>query len=498
MSLRRVSGLAAAVLAMLLWGACGQVYRPVVIPLTTTPPTPSNFHAVIAISDNVSDTPGSALQIDVAGDSIIAETAVSGTDAPGSGHNPTYAAIQPNNSRIFVVNAGSVISGGIDAVSAFTPAFQSTTVTGFSPVQTIALPTGSQPVFVNTAQNNAVYVANFATNSVSAINTSLNVVSNTALVGVNPVALAETPNAFKLYVANQGDNTVSSLNPTDLSSNPVSGFTGKTPVWIAARGDSQKVYVLTEGDGQLVTIDTATDTVTGSLSVGAGANFVLYDPNLNRLYVTNPVTNAVYVLSDTGGANDTPTLLTQLTIPGLSATTNPACLGCSAAVPMSVTALPDGSRFYVASYQTATSCPDVNVVGSCVIPSLTVFDANSFTLEYPSTPTLTLLGYPFAANQYAVSTVTACVSPIFPALYTPSSTRFRVFTTAAVDGTHVYVSMCDAGVVADIDTTNGNINGGGTPADTLIADLPTPFSAGASQSNGEPPNQNPIFLFTGQ
>ena len=269
-------------------------------------------------------------------------------------------------------------------------------------------------------------------------------------------------------------------------------------MWIVARGDSQKVYVLTQGDGQLVTIDTATDTVTGSLPVGVGANFIFSDPNLNRLYVTNPVTNAVYVFSNTGGSNDTPTLLAQLTIPGLSAATSPACTGCSAPVPMSVTALPDGSRFYVASYQTATSCPDGNVAGACVIPSLTVYDASSLTLKYPNTPALPLLAYPFASGQFAVAPVTSCVSPIFPALYTPSATRFRVFAAAAVDSTHVYVSMCDAGYVADVNTSNSFLNGGGSPPDTLVADLPTPFSAGTPPPNGEPPNQNPIFLFTGQ
>jgi YVTN family beta-propeller protein len=98
-----------------------------------------------------------------------------------------------------------------------------------------------------------MYVANYNTNSVSAINTVLNVVSNSVAVGVHPVSLAETPNGLKLYVANQGSNSVSTLNTASLSPNTanglVAGFTGITPVWVVARGDSQKVYVLTQGDG---------------------------------------------------------------------------------------------------------------------------------------------------------------------------------------------------------------------------------------------------------
>jgi len=48
-----------------------------------------------------------------------------------------------------------------------------------------------------------------------------------------------------------------------------------------------------------------------------------------------------------------------------------------------------------------------------------------------------------------------------------------------VDSSHVYVSMCDAGAIADINTTNNNSNnsGSGTPPDTLIADLPAAFEA---------------------
>lgn len=608
--------LAAMVLPIVLWMACGQVYRPVVLPCSIgglpgcpveTPPTPSNFHAVFGISANVPDNPGGAMQIDVSGDSILAETPTSDPSAPNLGSNPTHAAISPNDSRVFVAGAGS-ISGEVDSLAYFTPVFQFNAASGFSNVGSISLPsqtasivsiseTGAtvtvtlsasltapagnwivvsgvtipnctapctnpnaydggfpllsisnggatlqytasasglpagsggtasvppQPVFLNSIETTAMYVANFNINSVFAINTTLNTISNSATVGMNPVSLAEakSQNGLKLYVANQGVNqatssisslnTVSSSNGVTLSPNTVTGFTGTNPVWVVARGDGQRVYVLTQGDGQLVTIDTATDTVIGSVSVGAGANFIFFDPNLNRLYVTNPTTSTVYVFSDTGGANDTPSQLATLSLAGTSLCT---VTGCSAVTPVSVTALPDGSRFYVASYQTASACPDalVGTSSACVIPSLTVFNANNFTPEYSTSSTLTLLtDPPFAANvsanqyQYAVPQVAAC-GPAAPppptTLYTPAATRFRVFTAAAADSSRVYVSVCDAGVIAVIDTTdsnNNNTGASGTPADTLITDLPAAFSAGAIQSNGLPPNQNPVFLVTGQ
>ena len=53
-----------------------------------------------------------------------------------------------------------------------------------------------------------------------------------------------------------------------------------------------------------------------------------------------------------------------------------------------------------------------------------------------------------------------------------------MFTTASVDSSHVYVSICDAGYIADIITTGSNTNGSGdgtVSPDTLITDLPTGF-----------------------
>jgi YVTN family beta-propeller protein len=595
MSFRRTGRLAAMFLSTLLWMACGQVYRPVVIPCSQggvpgcppePAPAPASFHAVFGISANVPNYPGGVMQIDVSGDSIIAETPTSDLSAPNLGENPTHAAILPNQSRLFVAGAGSV-QGGVDVVSSVAPAFQSTIGTGFGTLSTINLPAqtssiasisesgnlvtatlsaplnnvtvgytivianvsipgcaapacnpnayngaftllsnngntitysnpnlnlaaasgGSaafppQPVFLSTAQSSAMYVANYNANSVFAINATTNTVSNTAPVGAHPVSLAETPNGIKLYVANQGDNTVSSLNVQNLSANTITGFSGVAPVWVVARGDSQKVYVLTQGntqvEGQLVTIDTATDTVTSSLPVGAGANFIFFDPHLNRIYVTNPTATSaanplgsmVYVFSDTGGANDTPLQLAAISFNPLSV---PCPTGCS---PTSVTALADGSRFYVASYQITSPCPDSNVaVSPCVIPGLTVFDANSLAVKYPSAPTLTLLTWPpFATNQYAVAPISTCAPA---ASYSPSTTRFRVFATAAADSSHVYVSMCDAGAIADvsaIDSNTNNTGGSGIPADTLITDLPAAFSGGTTGSA----NQNPIFMVTGQ
>jgi DNA-binding beta-propeller fold protein YncE len=589
MSFRRVGRLAATALGTLLWMSCGEVYRPVVIPVSQVPPNPQNFHEVFSISTNVPTNPGAVLQIDVSGDSDIGIAYM--------GLNPTHAAVLPNDSRVFVASAGSVITGDSDVITAFAPASDSRTATGIGNMVTYSLPnvgpeqsaninaisesgnvvtvtlsapigmaqvggpivissvniggydgsfvisaingttiqysdcanlpSGPQcitglgstsggvatvplptfcsylPDFVATTQNNAVFVANYgvengpnctfaSTDSVAMLNPVSDAISNIAYLppSSHPIAMVETADQQNLYVLNQGSNTVMDLSPVDLSTYATIPV-GNTPVWAVARRDSRRVYVVAQGSGTLIPIDTATNTILPSqtnLSVGAGANFVLYDPTLNRLYVTNPATGNVFVYSATGGvdlsgnANDTPTLLA--TIPMGSATTlnpNPPCPGgCS---PVSVTALIDGSRFYVASYESEASCSDPSVGDTaCIVPILTVFDAASLTvrpanltlLPAPS-PSLSLLtSPPFALTQYALPPVPSCVTP---ATYTPGSTRFRMFTTASTDGSHVYVSICDSGSIADIATNTNSFAVETNTPDTLMTDIVSPFGA---------------------
>jgi hypothetical protein len=622
MTVRRVGWLAAMFVAIVTWMSCGETYRPVVIPIANTPPNPANFHAVFGINNNVAPNPGTALQIDVSGDSDIGQA--------NMGINPTHAAILPNNSRIFVTSAGStamngaVLAGNPDVVTSFAPAIGSSVATGLgnpvtftlpntgpnqsSAITTIvqALPTdpdpnlvtvtlanalqqaaaggqiiisgvvipgvtnpgayngnfiilsvsgtiityddpitnlpqatgGSasvplpsycsyQPDFVTTTQTGAVYVANYgvetpaigsgvtpsctlpSTDSVAALNVVNNSITKIQYLaaGSHPILMAETPNGQNLFVVTQGDGTnptnVLNLSTTDLSTTATITI-GPNPAWIASRPDGQQVYVVTAGDGQLYTIQ-ADNSVT-SQPVGAGANFVLYDKGLNRLYVTSPAVSTgtnglVYVFSATGSSpTQPPTQLAAVSVPPV-----PKCIatnsGCGPVIPVSVAALPDGSRFYVASYQTQSPCSDPNAgTGSCIIPMVTVFDAGTFAIRSASSSIfgseLSLFtSPPFAVGQYAVPEVTAC-KPV--PVYSPSSTRFRLFATAAADSSRVYVSICDAGAIASITTTTSTVTQGTNQSDRLVIDLLAPLSAGSIGGSTQTPPQSPVFLLAGQ
>lgn len=517
MSFRRAGQCAAIILGTLLWMSCGQVYRPVVIPCsagsipgcpTVVLPAPANFHEVFALSTNVPFYPGSAMQIDVSGDSIVAETS-NNPEGANVGPVPTYGAILPNFGTVFVTSAGSLNSGVSDIVSSFSPAFDTAIASGFGTVSTFSLaqwPCSYLPDFVATSQNTAVYVANYgvesnpscvyypgSTDSVASLNLTANTVSDIAYLpaGSHPVALAETPDAQNLYVVNQGNNTVTDLSPTDMSTITTIPI-ANTPAWEVLRSDGLRLYVVTQGDGNLYTIRTDTNVLVGAAQPvgGAGANYAVYDGTLNRLYVINPNVAKVFVFD---ASTDPPTPIGGaggVTIPA------PAVTGVGPVIPTSVAALADGTRFYVASYVVATgACPDPNTSAvNCIIPQATVFDAATFTVK---TTVFPLLSPSSTGTQpYAVAPVATC-APVTP--YVPGATRFRMSSAASIDSSRVYVAICDAGSVADITTTtNPNSAGASSAIDTLVLDLEMPFTPLPAGSNSQPPTENPIFLFAGQ
>ena len=439
------SVLAATALALLLiWTGCGDVYRPVATPITPNPPNPGFTHLVLVLSGNGLNNPGASSTIDVSGDTTVSQSTL--------GLMPVHAALLPS---ITVAYAANSLDDTVSEYFAITP----------SPVETIGLPSScgappcSNPVFVATSENATVYVANSGdgtenaavhiaksgNGTVAVIATANNVVANTIPVGINPVGVAEIPNGQTLYVANAGNGTsngsVTSVNTIDQTVNPPikslnppnTNAVWISPVWVAARSDSARVYVLDKGAGTVSAIDTSSDTVVGVASVGVGADFMVYNPTLNRLYVANPVSGAVFMLAASTDA--------------LATVAAPAAI----ANPVSVAALPDGTRIYVSS---------ATVSGLTVTSKVTVINT---------------------ADGSVKTTI-----PLTSVRQVCASTPYELFTAAAADSSRVYVGNCDVGNTAVIQTSD----------DTLLLQLAAPVSA-QKPVNGVPPPQNPVFVLAG-
>jgi YVTN family beta-propeller protein len=373
-------------------------------PISPNPPNPSFSHLELVISGNGSDHQGASTSIDVSGDTAVSQATV--------GLMPVHAASVSNGFRVYVANSGD---GTVSNFSPSTP----------TPVTTVTLPAGAIPVFVHTTEAAVVWVADAGNNEIDGILASSNVVAYQIPVGIHPVALAETPNQLKLYSANTrsggSGGSVTSINPSDRSVNPPIGNAAwVSPVGVVARSDSNRVYVLDQGSGLVSPIDTATDSVPDcggmpcGASVGIGANFMAYDASRNRLYVSNPAANTVTYLDASTDA------LAPVVIP--------------VANPISVTALPDGTRAYVTS---------ASASGGNVTAKVTVINA---------------------ANGSVRSTI-----PLSTATQVCASNPYELSIAAAADSSRVYVGNCDVGNVAIIQTSN----------DTVLLQMPAPVSASA-------------------
>ncbi len=486
MSLACKGGLLAVMCGLVVWVGCGDVYRPTIIPNPVPTPDPKNFHSAIALNQNTPFYPGTGMQVDVSGDSTLQFIKVA--------MGPVHAAVQAGSSRVWVANSLS------NSISTFILA--TGTVTTIVPATDINLPAGFSPVFVSASEpasvnNSSVYIASAASPNpttgngiVTVLSAGSQVVTAQIPVGRNPVAIAETPDPNlpfnqEIYVVNQADSTVSHIHGVDRSVVTPAIAVGPSPSLAAARADNQRIYVLNQGS--ISTISTLNDSIVNGAAtpVDAGANFMVYDSHLNRLYVTSS-TGFLYVYnaaSDPGAvAPHPPFLMKTIAIPGAG--------DCSQCIPVSVSALADGTRAYVASASETTDttkcaqpigAPAVN----CYLTQVTVIDALNLTVNAHTTT---------APNPIPVPTATSTVLPGVPVLTEAAcaSTRFRVSMAAAADSSKIFLAACDAGGVASINTAS----------DTYVVTLPAPVSAFPPIQTdpsipAQPPKQNPVFLIPG-
>jgi YVTN family beta-propeller protein len=533
MKVLRVGWLAALFILIIIELSCGDTYRPVAVPQPPSPPNPGALHYMIVVTGNGPVNPGTNLRLDVSGDTAVSQAQV--------GLGPVHLAVLPNGNRTYVANS---MDGTVSSFLSGNPFAVTTTV----------LPTSGgnpEPIFIATTENATAYVANYAASTVDAITVATNTVTFTIPVGANPVAMVETADSNHLYSVNLGGNSVTSIDPvskTVKTTIPV----GTAPVWALARSDNQKVYVLNTGSGTVSSIDTLSDTATCGVSgtppcpvVGAGANYMFYERFLNRIYVTNPVTNNLVILN---AATDPPT-----------AVGNPIPIAAS---PVSITALSDGSRIYVGSMKQVAPCTsNPSDTRPCIQSQVTVLNAidgslrsviplqaavtvtgasvdsagnTTYTYSPVAGPPLqagmtivisgvsdsgnngTFLINSVAGNGFTVANALgvadsgqsgsgATVVEVDTAnptgctvngLGTPGGTiggaRFRMFVAAGASDQRVYVGTCDAGSTTIIRT----VLEGANPPDSIVLTVPSAPSAFPPPTPGlQPPGQNPFFIF---
>jgi hypothetical protein len=457
--MKRFLWLFVIVFLFLICTGCGDTFRPVIIPNPPKFPDPRAAHTVLSVNDN-GQVRGSSMVIDVSGDSNVSVADV--------GIGPVHA-VQQTASQVLVVNQGAP---GTPDESLTKVSFSGVTI---SNTTIITLPTGSAPNFVATTESSTAYVSlpGLVPPSVGVVNTTANSLSTTVAVQSGPVAIVETPDTQKLYVANNGAGTISNFNVLGQSprnSSPIA--LSSPPIWLAARSDSQRVYVL-ETNGILATLDTTAtagpDTVTESGVIAPGAKYMVYDGHLNRLYIpsNDPASGPQLVIVDVSSSQPpAPVTIPIATVAPSARRAQDPCATTIATTlhAVAVAALPDGSRVYVGAYYIDGSgnvCPQVTAINTA---------GNTFKAAAP------VPGFPDATTAGPFF-VPVCADP----------TRFRFMMAAGGDSSRVYLSSCDGGNVNLIDTAN----------DTYLLSMPAPASARAPINGNQPPPQNPVFLIAG-
>jgi len=346
MSLKGRGAKAAALVVVgltLVWTGCGDLYRPVANPLpcTLSCGDPERVAHALVLSTNGSASQGTAVIIDVSGDTMVGSLT-----GDYVGRNPVNAVA--NGGFDYVANLAD------DNVVDFTVPAAGIPLT----TNKISLNAGAMPVFLAVG-GGKVFVAESGLATVEDIGNSQSIP-----VGNTPVALVATPDGTQLYAVNQGDNppTVSVIFPsTDQNVATLKLPAGAKPVWGAVSADGTRVAILNQGTNSVTVIDTVADAVippgAGSpctqdtFCVGAGPNYIYYEGTSNRFYVTSPADNSLTIINNGVDAYQcaaTPSMCVQ--------TISMAGPPCNGQHPVSVTALADGSRAYVADDVTNSVC----------------------------------------------------------------------------------------------------------------------------------------------
>ena len=523
--MKRFLWLGFVVCVYLICTGCGDTFRPIIVPNPPTFPNPQAAHTVISINDNGTVVPGSAMVIDVSGDTDVSEMNV--------GLAPVNA-VQQTAFQVLVANHS--VSGPQNTGDSITKLNFNGTI--ISNTATISLPPNSAPNFVTVAPTDTqayVTLPNLVPDpinhpgvivpSVGVVNTQSDNLVATIAVGNDPFALAVTPDKSKLYVANLGDGTVSGFNTLDRSSRSITGTLSSPPIWLTPRTDSQRVYVLEQTTGTLASIDTSStagpDTLSESTIKVPGATIMIYDSNLNRLYIPGGPEVAMVDVSQSppqylagGPITITPVLGSARAQGDLCSAFNPT--GVTA---VTAAALPDGSRAYVGSYASfevgvkishaslsndgvhstydytllSPGAPDLlpgmvvtiaGVISTGSSPSsfngtFQVISVGGGTFQVANTPAgndlYTSGGTGASPNICPQVTVIDAVSKsVKSSIAIPgvsayngicTTTRFRFMMAASGDSTRAYLSTCDGGNVNIINTSN----------DTYIENLTAPL-----------------------
>ncbi|WP_394826809.1 YncE family protein [Pendulispora albinea] len=166
-------------------------------------------------------------------------------------------------------------------------------------VNKASIKVGDQPGRISIAQNERyAFVANTASNSVTAIDTATKIVpkNGTIAVGNGPIGAWQGPDDLA-YVENAGDTTITAIDTRTLEVRRTFklGFVAGA----VGYGADNTIWV-TDPKGGRVVLFSATGVKTWEIPTGAGAYGIAFSDDKKTAYVANSIANTVSVINVAG------------------------------------------------------------------------------------------------------------------------------------------------------------------------------------------------------
>jgi YVTN family beta-propeller protein len=316
--------------------------------------------------------------------------------------------------------------------------------------------------------NNNVYVANFGSNTVSVIDGRNNKITHAISVGTNPNQVAYDPANQEIYVSDSGSTTVSAISSTDnnivatIATDPVTPSNGEYgPFWLAFNPTNDEMYVTNynfpSSSNTVVAINSTTNTVAATVTVGQNPIRLAYDPSNGCIYVADYSSGQISVISPSNR------VVATISVPG-----NPDFVGYD----------PGNSEIYVAS-NNSNQVTAISSATNMVVATINI-GGNPYGATYDPANGEMFVSASINAAVYAINSATNTVAAIIPA-NNPHLPGPYTLTYDPANG-YIYVSNTNdnsfsPSTVSVISATN-----------SIIANVPT--GAKPDQSIYDPANNN--------
>lgn len=174
------------------------------------------------------------------------------------------------------------------------------TTAATDPVLEASIPVQSDPLGM-AIYGDFLYVANHDSDTVSVINRADNTVVKTINVGNAPVDIAVNTGGTRVYVTNEGSNTVTVIDTTNDFKIAATITVGAQPTAVAVRPDGKRVYVTNTGGRSVSVIDPLTNKRIGTISVGTAPREIAFSPDGKLAFVANYGSGSVSVINTSNG-----------------------------------------------------------------------------------------------------------------------------------------------------------------------------------------------------